>query len=242
VRRVAIIQARTGSTRLPGKVLTDIAGRPMLERVVERVLRSGRIDAVVVATTAHAADDAVAALAGRLGAGVFRGEEQDVLSRYVGAARQARADLVVRVTADCPLLDPDVLARVVDAACAAPAVDYASNVITRTFPRGLDVEALFIDVLERVARVASSPAAREHVTHHILRERPDLFTTRSVEDDVDNSDLRWTVDEAADLEMVRQLYAALPLERGGTAYHELCAWVRAHPAVAGINAHVSQKA
>ncbi|MGE0444228.1 MAG: NTP transferase domain-containing protein [Vicinamibacterales bacterium] len=243
MRRVAIIQARTGSARLPGKVLADVAGRPMLERVIDRVMRSGRVDAAVVATTNRAADDPVAELARALGVGVFRGDEEDVLSRYLGAAREARAEVVVRVTADCPLLDPEVVARVVDTLCgAARDVDYASNVMTRTFPRGLDVEALFVDVLERVARMSSSQPSREHVTYHILRERPELFATRSVEDVVDNSDLRWTVDEAADLEMVRQAYATLGLDAGHMSYRDICAWMRAHPEVAGLNAHVAQKA
>src|SRR5207249_2946295 len=157
-------------------------------------------------------DDDVAAVAAREGAGTFRGSERDVLGRYCGAARQAGADIVVRVTADCPLIDPDTVDRVV---CAltddTSGADYASNVIERTYPRGLDAEALFRDTLERCERRATSAEAREHVTYYIVRNRPDLFTLRSVVDTIDNSDLRWTVDEVEDLEMVRTVYRDLDL-------------------------------
>jgi spore coat polysaccharide biosynthesis protein SpsF len=241
MRRVAIIQARTGSTRLPGKVLADIAGRPMLAHVISRVRRSAQIDDVVVATTDLRGDDPVAELARTEGAGVFRGSEQDVLARYAGAAREADAGVIVRLTADCPLVDSDVIDAVVSA-LSDGAVDYASNVIERTFPRGLDVEAMFRDVLERVARLARSDSAREHVTHFILREQPSLFRTRSVTHPEDNADLRWTVDEDADLEMIRAIYRELELATIARPYHDVVRWVRAHPAVAAINASVQQKA
>lgn len=241
--RVAILQARAGSTRLPRKVLADLAGRPMLAQIIARLERCRRLDRIVVATTDRSADDEVAAVARRAGAGVFRGSEQDVLSRYVGAAREAGADLVVRITADCPLIDPATVDRVVDALRDDPAsADYASNVVERTYPRGLDVEALFRDTLERLHRRAVSAPSREHVTHYVLRERPDLFTLRSVVDTDDNSDLRWTVDEPADLQMVTSIYSALDLGMRDIPYGGILGWLRAHPEVARINAHVAQKA
>ena len=243
MKRVAILQARSGSSRLPRKVLADLGGRPMLARVVERLKRCPQIDEIVVATTLHADDDAVVSVAEGEGVAVFRGSEHDVLSRYVGAARAVAAELIVRVTADCPLLDAGVVGRVVtELEMHAADADYASNVIARTFPRGLDAEAFFADTLERLARMAASAAAREHVTYYVLRERPDLFVVRSVVDAEDHSDLRWTVDEPADLEMVRRLYRALDLGTAMPSYRETLAFVRAHPAIGQVNAAVQQKA
>ncbi|MBV9950081.1 MAG: hypothetical protein JOZ69_24790, partial [Myxococcales bacterium] len=147
---------------------------------------------------------------------------------------------------DCPLLDPEVIDRVV-AAATAPGCDYASNVLVRTYPRGLDVEAFAADVLERVARLATSPAAREHVTYYIHSERPDLFLLRSVTDDEDHSALRWTVDTEADLRLVRAIYELAGLGDtggGGVApgYRDLVRKVRGRPELLAMNADVVQKA
>jgi spore coat polysaccharide biosynthesis protein SpsF (cytidylyltransferase family) len=226
---VAILQARMTSSRLPGKVLADLGGATALELELDRLQRSA-VDTIVVATTRNAADDPVADLARRKGVGLFRGDEQDVLGRYVEAAREAKADVVVRVTGDCPLLDPDVVDRVV-AALGADA-DYAANVLVRTFPVGLDVEAIRADVLEEIGRVAESPDAREHVTWYVREERPELFERRSVEDVVDNSDLRWTLDTPEDLARLRRLVEELDLVRAPLPYAEVVARVRERPELA----------
>jgi spore coat polysaccharide biosynthesis protein SpsF len=241
MRTVAIIQARMGSSRLPGKVLADLAGQSMLARVVGRLRAARTIDDVVIATTTAPIDDPVIAAAVELGAGIFRGPEDDVLSRYVGAARTWSADVVVRVTADCPLLDPDVVDAVVAALTAGEApVDYASNTHARTFPRGLDVEALYRDTLERIDRLGRSPSAREHVTAFVM-EAPELFRIRQVRAADDASDLRWTVDTEADLALVRTLYAELGLAAGARPYADVVAAVRARPELTAINGHVVQK-
>lgn len=232
---VAIIQARMGSSRLPGKVLEDIAGETMLGQVVARVRAARTIDEVVIATSTCAGDDQIVDEADRLGACVFRGSESDVLSRYLGAARQYGASVVVRVTSDCPLLEPAVIDLVVES--LRWDVDYASNTHRRSFPRGLDVEALFRETLERIARDATSPQAREHVTAYIV-EKPAEFRVRHVVDSVDHSDLRWTVDTPEDLELIRQIYA---LSSQRVPYHRLVELVRARPDLAAINAHVVQK-
>ncbi len=232
---VAIIQARMGSSRLPGKVLEDLAGDTMLAQVVRRVRAARTIDEVVIATSTHATDDAIEQEADRLGTGVFRGSETDVLDRYLGAARKYGASVVVRVTSDCPLIDPGVIDRVVEA--LRWDVDYASNTHQRTYPRGLDVEALFRETLERIAAVATSQQAREHVTAYIV-EQPHEFRVRHVCDDADHSDLRWTVDTAEDLALVRAIYALAPQR---APYHRLVALVRAKPELAAINAHIVQK-
>jgi spore coat polysaccharide biosynthesis protein SpsF len=223
VKTVAIVQARTTSTRLPGKVLSDIEGLPMLAHVLRRARASG-VDDVVVASTMNAADDPVVEIARSEGARWFRGDEYDVLARYAGAARDAGAEVVVRITADCPLLDPEVLDRVVEGLDAD--ADYASNVLDRTFPVGLDVEAMRRETLDRIDVLARSPQAREHVTWFLREERPELFVRRSIVDDANNSDLRFTVDTDEDLEVVRRLYRELRLLEAPRSYRDVVAYAR----------------
>jgi spore coat polysaccharide biosynthesis protein SpsF len=242
MKRVVIVQARMTSSRLPGKVLLDLGGRPVLAEVIRRVRAMKEQDEIVVATTTLASDDPIVRLAEREGVRWFRGDETDVLSRFVGAAQESKADLVVRITADCPLLDPAESDRVVLDLCAnASKVDYASNVLRRTYPQGLDTEALWTDTLNRVHRLASSANSREHVTWYIYREKPDLFRRHSVMDTVDNSDLRWTLDTPEDLESIRTIYQGLDLSENLRPYREILAYVRAHPELVAINAGVVQK-
>ena len=219
---VAVVQARTGSTRLPGKVLEDVGGIPLIAHSLRRLRRSSRIDQVLLATTEHHSDDALIELASREDVGVYRGSEHDVLSRVRGAAESADADAVVRITGDCPLLDPAVVDRVVSALADEPDhCDYASNVLRRTYPKGLDAEALWLDTLRRIDELATSSESREHVTWFAYRERPDLFTLRSVEGDEDRSDLDWSVDTADDLERIRALVALLNRPDEAIPWHDL---------------------
>ena len=197
-----------GSTRLPGKVLADLAGKVTLQRVVERTMAAG-FDDVVVATTTKTEDDRIWTLADSLGARVFRGSEHDVLSRYVGAAREAKADIVVRVTADCPLLDPTVSHEVAQTLTQGR-WDFASNAVVRSYPQGLDTEACWVDVLERLNRLATSPAAREHVFWHVYREEPNLYRIRTLKDVDDNSMVRWTLDTEEDLVRIRRIFERYP--------------------------------
>lgn len=241
MKTVIIIQARTTSTRLPGKILMDLCGRPMLAQQLRRVKTCREADEIVVATTTNKTDDAVVALAEKEGVRWFRGSEDDVLSRYAGAARESRAEAVVRITSDCPLIDPGVTGRVIaELKTHAADCDYTHNIMPRTYPRGLDTEAFFADTLERLERMSVSQAAREHVTHYLLEERPELFVTRAVTDSEDNSDLRWTVDTADDLAMMRKIYEGVG--NPTAAYREVLMFVRAHPEITAINAHVKQKA
>jgi spore coat polysaccharide biosynthesis protein SpsF len=237
-RAIAVVQARHGSTRLPGKVLCDLAGESMLARVIARLRAAASIDDVVIATTTAAVDDAVAREAERCDTAVIRGSEHDVLARYLIAAAAAAADIVVRVTADCPLLDPTVVDAVV--AALTDDVDYASNTHVRSYPRGLDVEALHLDTLIRIGRLATSAAAREHVTAYVMAE-PQRFAIRQVRADRDDSDLRWTVDTADDLAAVRDIYARCELARAIRPYRHVVDVVRGAPELASRNAHVVQK-
>jgi spore coat polysaccharide biosynthesis protein SpsF len=201
----AIVQARMGSKRLPGKVLSMIEGRTMLERVVERARRAERVSRVVVATSEAPEDDAIATVCRESTIDVFRGSEHDVLARYLGAARQFDADPIVRVTADCPLLDPAAVDAVVGRFEVGD-VDYAANINPPTLPDGLDTEAFSRNALERAAREARLRSEREHVTPYI-RNHPEIFRIANVRHARDLSAMRWTVDEPDDLELVRAVYA-----------------------------------
>jgi spore coat polysaccharide biosynthesis protein SpsF len=243
MKRVVIVQARMSSTRLPGKILADLLGKPMLARQLDRLQRCREFEELVIATTINTSDDPVVELARSAGVDCFRGDEHDVLGRYLGAAREVRADLVVRVTADCPLIDPEVADRVIRTAAAGGVdrCDYASNTLTRTYPLGLDVEAFTMEVLERMAREARSDAAREHVTYYLHREHPERFVCREVKDVSDNSDLRWTVDTPDDLELIRRIYERARLDRDWVPYSQLLEIVRSDPALVRLNQHVRQK-
>lgn len=242
MKRVIIIQARMTSTRLPGKVLMDLAGRPMLNQQLHRLKRCREIDEIVVATTTNDTDEPIVEAARAEGVRWFRGSEEDVLSRYLGAAREAQADIIVRITSDCPLIDSEVTDRVVsELELYSSRVDYAANIIDRTFPRGLDCEAFFYDTLERLDRLGTSPASREHVTFFLVYERRDLFSVRSIADSENNSDLRWTVDVQEDLDLVRHIYTALDLGQQAASYRQILDYVRAQPGLMSLNAHVVQK-
>lgn len=229
-----------GSTRLPGKVLADICGRTMLERVVLRAGRATQPDDIAVATTGRPEDDTVADEAARLGVQAFRGDAEDVLDRFTRAAEEFSADVVVRVTADCPFLDPDVLDDVVSAlARSAPPADLASNVIERTYPRGLDVEAVVVAALQAAAREARRPHQRSHVTPY-LYEHPDRFRLLSVRGDEDLAGERWTVDTAEDLRFARELCSRLPTPDRAT-WRDVLAVLDGEPQLRAINAGVRQK-
>ena len=184
-RVVAIIQARTGSTRLPGKVLEDLMGQPMLACVVNRTRRAKKLDAVVVATTTQPVDDAIVGLCKERGWPFFRGSEEDVLTRYYQAALAFKADVIVRITSDCPLIEPEIIDRVVNEFLVYyPKVDYVSNTLVRTFPLGLDVEVMSFGALKRAWQEDHNPAWREHATPYICRH-PEKFKIRNVANDTD---------------------------------------------------------
>jgi spore coat polysaccharide biosynthesis protein SpsF (cytidylyltransferase family) len=202
-----------GSSRLAGKTLAQLDGRPLLQFMLERVLRARTLDGVVVATTVNPRDDAIAELAMKLGALCFRGSEEDVLERYAGAARMSAAATVVRLTADCPLLAAEVVDDAVEAfAAAQPAVDLVTNAPPsgRTYPDGMDVEVLSRAALVRAHELATDPADREHATRYL---HGGDFAVRELHLDRDLGGLRITVDHQRDLDRVRAIVAELPGER-----------------------------
>jgi spore coat polysaccharide biosynthesis protein SpsF len=218
VTTVAIIQVRMTSTRLPGKVLADLAGQPLLGHMLARVRRTESLDGTWVATTANATDDPVVAFCEGQGVPVFRGDEADVLGRFAGAAAAARAELVVRLTADCPMMDPALIDEAVERR-AAGGFDYLSNAGERTYPDGLDIEVFTRAALDEADREARLPFHREHVTPYL---RTGLYTDiptgrfkiGSFEAPADFSHLRWTVDTPTDLERVRAIVMGLPENYG----------------------------
>ena len=202
------------STRLPGKVMADLGGQPLLGHMLARVRRAKCLDAVWVATTVNATDDPVAAFCESKGAPVFRGDEADVLGRFAGAAAAAAADVIVRLTADCPMTDPALIDEAVERR-AAGGFDYLSNAGVRTYPDGLDIEVFTRAALDEANRDARLPFHREHVTPYLRTGLyADIPTGRfkvgNAEAPADFSHLRWTVDTPDDLERVRAIVGGLP--------------------------------
>lgn len=202
---VAIIQARVSSTRLPGKVLQPLCGIPMIEFMWRRVQRATLIDEIVLATSVEASDDLLAEHALRRGVSCHRGDLDDVLGRFEGAARNAGAEIVVRLTGDCPLIDPTLIDKAIRT-LREHALDYVSNGDPPTFADGLDVEVFTFDALSRAHLAARKRSDREHVTPYIRNAKAE-FRQQTLRSVVDMSALRWTVDHADDLALVRELVA-----------------------------------
>lgn len=232
-RVVAIVQARMRSSRLPGKVLMDIADQPMIARVLHRVRAIRGVDAVVLATGAHEANQPLVEAGRVAGVSVFAGDEDDVLDRYYRAAQEHAADVVMRITADCPLLDPEVSGRVLTRYLAGD-VDMASNVYPPTFPDGLDTWVFSATALERAWCEARLRSEREHVTPYIAKHA-DLFRLANVASPVDLSAHRWTVDEPVDLTFVRRVYGALDRGDGMFTMAEVLDLLAREPELRGLN-------
>lgn len=236
---IAIVQARMGSRRLPGKVLVDLAGRTVLDRVVMRLRRATGIDHVVVATTHLPSDDSIVRECQQLGVPYFRGSECDVLDRYYHAAKNFGADAIVRITSDCPLIDSDLVNETVQV-FDLNQVDYASNVIPRTYPRGLDTEVFTTEALARAWLEARAPHQREHVTPY-LYEHPEIFKMASATGGADYSNYRWTLDTAEDLELLRAIYSYFN-GHDDFSWKDVLALMESAPDLAALNSHVAQKA
>ena len=240
---VAIVQARMGSTRLPGKVLEPVGPSPVLGHVVERAACASQVETVVVATSDRPGDDAVADWATSHDATLYRGSEADVLDRYREAASRFDADVVVRITADCPLLSPATVDRVIHA-YRQTGGDYASNTLRYTYPDGLDVEVFSRALLERTWQEADAAADREHVTPYM--QRLGDITRTNVRNPLDTTQYtwfgtdpvpRWTVDYPEDLQFVRAVYDALAGERHWVFDQQaVCELLDREPSLRAINA------
>jgi spore coat polysaccharide biosynthesis protein SpsF len=241
---VAIIQARMGSTRLPGKVMKQLCGKTVLAYVIQRVQACPLVDEVVVATTTSPADDVIVAETENYGAKWFRGSEEDVLERYYLAANEFNADVVVRVTSDCPLFDSEVLTQMLDyfkfESAQGLTIDYLSNTLNRSYPRGLDAEVFTFAALERTFQEAHLAYEREHVTPYIY-EHPELFALHNQTADEDLSAYRWTLDTQEDWQLIEEIYTCLYGKGDIFTTDTLLKFLDERPELLKINAHVKQK-
>lgn len=230
---IAIIQARIGSTRLSAKVLLDLEGKSVLERIIERVKNSKFIQEVIVATTISKEDLEIANLCSRIGVRVYCGSENDVLDRYFQVARLLGAKHIVRITADCPLIDPKVIDTVIRAHLSKNA-DYTSNTIQETFPDGEDVEIFKFQTLKKAWEDAKLPSEREHVSPYI-RKQQNLFRLENVIGEENLGRMRWTLDEKRDYKFIKLVYRKLYKKNRIFGMEETLSLLREHPEYQRIN-------
>ncbi|MBD2544982.1 cytidylyltransferase domain-containing protein [Planktothricoides raciborskii] len=245
---VIIVQARMTSTRLPGKVLKQVLGKPLLEYQIERLQRVKLADEIVIATTKNQTDDPIVDLCvseairrNRLSVAYFRGSESDVLERYYQAAAAHQASVVVRVTSDCPLIDPQVIDRVIDYYLQNQSnYDYVSNGIKRTYPRGMDTEVFSFSVLEQAFLEATAQPDREHVTPFIYLQ-PQRYRLGHVLYAEDCSHHRWTVDTPEDFDLIKKIIEAVYPNQPNFTLEDCLHLLQKHPEWYFINSHIEQK-
>jgi len=241
MRTICFIEARMRSSRLPGKVLLPILGRPMLDLMVERLRRAHTLDEVVIATTDDESCDPIADMANRIGIAYFRGSEEDVLARVLSAARAYEADVIVETTGDCPLHDARLIDKVVSDFMLGGA-DFVSNVLPYSTPRGTDVRVFNTESLAEIDRISDDPADREHVSLHYM-EHPEKYRRRNVltELGADATGFRLTVDTPEDFKLVTHVYEALYPKNPDFTLTDVLALLRACPELADINRAIDQK-
>jgi len=244
MKTCCIIQARTGSTRLPSKVLKKIQGKEILLHDVDRVLNSKLTDLIIVATTVKDSDDKIVNLIDGYHpkVKVTRGSEEDLLDRYYQACVEYGVDVVIRITSDCPLIDWNLLDQMIEIYLDGD-MDYVSNTLDyskRGFPRGLDTEVFSFKVLKWMWENTSKPEDREHVTWYI-KQHPDDFKTKHIENDTDLTHLRWTLDEEEDFLMIKAVYDELYPVNKNFLTKDILNLLEKKPEIAKINAHVEQK-
>lgn len=229
------------SSRLPGKVMLDCCGQPMLARMVDRLRRCRTLDHIVLCTTVNASDDPLAALAADLGIGCWRGSEDNVLSRVLDGARAFQADVIVELTGDCPLIDPALIDQVVTRWQDSDA-DYCANVLTRSYPIGMDTQVFPTAVLADVSQRTQDPQDLEHVSLYIYRH-PELYRLIGVEapPHQHHPHLRLTLDTAQDLAVIRHIYSALLPQKPDFGLDDILAYLQANPDVAALNADVAHR-
>lgn len=240
----AIIQARMTSTRLPGKVLMNIGGRSMIWHIVNRLKFCQRINDIILAIPDLKSSDVLENFARKNKIKYFRGSEDDVLERYYKTAKEFKNDLIVRVTSDCPLIDPKIVDRTIEKFLDSGA-DFTANfregrkgeTIERTFPRGLEVEVFGFSILKKANYEAKEQYQREHVDPYIC-EHPEIFKINSIKNNENLSYMRWTVDEIKDLEFVREVYKRLYSKKKMFYMEDVIAFLKRHPKLMEINKDV----
>lgn len=241
MKTVAIIEARMTSTRLPGKIMIPVLGKPLLELLVERLKRAKLLNQIVIATTQNSSDDVVEQLAHRLGVGCFRGSEEDVLDRVLRAARTYNVDIIVEVTGDCPLMDPIILDQIIHT-YQTKNVDYVSNILERTYPRGMDIQIFSTAVLEKVSRLTNDPIDHEHVSLYI-HEHPEIFTLANVKSDLPENkwDIRLTVDTQEDFQLIKAIFDSLYPRNPEFTLHEILDLLEKRKELLNLNQNIQQK-
>jgi len=241
IRVLAIIQARMCSTRLPGKVLRDIMGKPLLAHVIDRISKSKLVDNnIILATTSNPADNVIVNFANENHLDCFVGSEENVLDRFYQAAKRAGADIIVRITPDDPFKDPEVMDKIIQIMLDGD-FDYVSNTIKPTYPEGLDIEVFSFETLEKAWENAKKPSEREHVTPYIWN-RPDTFKLCNVENDVDLSPMRWTIDTNNDLEFTKAVYERLYVPGKTFLMRDILTLLNDRPELQKINAGIERSA
>jgi spore coat polysaccharide biosynthesis protein SpsF len=241
MKTVIIVQARMTSTRLPGKVMKTVLGKPLLEYLIERLRRVKLANKIVIATTMNDIDLPIVELCAYLNIACFRGSEDDVLARYHGAAIAHNADVIVRVTSDCPVIDPKVIDNIIKFYLAHQSeYDYVSNRIKRTYPRGMDSEIFSLKVLNETFCEATEPSDREHVTPFIYRH-PKRYRLANVSANKNQSHHRWTVDTHEDFLLVSKIIEMLYPVKPEFNLEDILHFFEMHPEFFQINAHVEQK-
>ena len=244
MKTITIIQARMGSTRLPGKVMKRLCDQTVLAHVVTRVKACSRIDEIIVATTTSTHDNCLVEEAEKLGVKWFRGSQDNVLERYYLAAKEHQADTVIRVTSDCPLLDAEILDQLLsyfqEENSNGLNIDYLSNSLKRSFPRGLDVEIFTYSALELAYNSATKDYEKEHVTPYI-QENPDIFSLHNLNNDDDLSYHRWTLDTPEDYELIKIIYDNLYDKDPLFGMDSILKFLGENPDLININAHIKQK-
>ena len=230
------------SSRLPGKVIALLGGRPALARLIQRLQRAERLDGIVVATTTNPSDDVLEDLAATAGVACFRGSEDDVLDRVLKAAQGAGADVIVEMTGDCPLIDPAIVTNVLEVYMSDDRLDYVTNGLADTYPRGMDVQVFSTRILDEVARVAHRPEDREHVSLHIY-EHPDRYVVRDVPGDLAprHRNVRLTLDTPEDLALIRAVFDELHPANPAFSLDDILALLDRQPDLLKLNRHVVQR-
>lgn len=237
----AIIQARMGSSRLPGKVLKNLAGQPMIWHVIDRLKRSNNVNEIIIATTTNDRDDVLQKIAEDSNVSFFRGAEEDVLKRYVDASTKFEIDMIVRITSDCPLIDPVTIDRLIQSHIEKNA-DYSSNTIKRSFPRGLDSEIFSRKLLEYADQNAQAQYQREHVTPFFY-ENPSKFKLNNLlaKGDLNYPKFRLSVDTPEDLRLMEELYERLYVPQDIIEIRKVIDLLKNEPELLSINIGVEQK-
>ncbi|MGA1870292.1 MAG: cytidylyltransferase domain-containing protein [bacterium] len=241
MKKVIIVQARMTSTRLPGKVLKEVCGKPLLAHLIARLKRVQNADQIVIATTTNSTDEPIVTLCKQCAMDFYRGSEEDVLSRYYETAKEFSADIIIRITSDCPVIDSKVINKVIAFYMNnKDSCDYVSNVLSRTYPRGMDTEVFSFKVLQEAHREAEDEVEREHVTPFI-HQRPERYRCVNVPYDTDQSHHRWTVDTPEDLALITKIFEALFPRKPAFGLEDMLDVMDAHPEWRSINAHVRPK-